>query len=181
MRFGVLGESFETSVPWSKCNDLCRNVKARIRLEAKAHKLRKPFLLTCRSVTVIRDNSFSLFYLLTVTLHSRHPLFTRVTQVYDAGACVYFYFAFNYENGFEEDAPVTDPLTVYQNIESAARDEILALGGSLSHHHGIGKVRRRWMEETVSPVGLGMLMAVKRHVDPLNTFANRNLILQSKL
>lgn len=50
MRFGVLGESFETSVPWSKCHAICRNVKARIRLEAKAHKLRKPFLLTCRSV-----------------------------------------------------------------------------------------------------------------------------------
>lgn len=108
-------------------------------------------------------------------------LCARVTQVYDAGACVYFYFAFNYEDGFEADAVITDPIKVYENIEAAARDEILSLGGSLSHHHGIGKIRRQWMEESVSRVGLGMLKSVKQYVDPLNTFANGNLFPQSKL
>ena len=101
--------------------------------------------------------------------------------MYDAGACVYFYFAFNYEDGFEPDSVITDPVKVYENIEAAARDEIMSLGGSLSHHHGIGKIRRRWMEEAVSPVGLGMIKSIKQYVDPLNTFANGNLFLQSKL
>lgn len=50
MRFGVVGESFETSIPWDKCSSLCKNVKTRIRMEAKAYKLCKPFLLTCRFV-----------------------------------------------------------------------------------------------------------------------------------
>ncbi|KAK7810527.1 hypothetical protein U0070_006914, partial [Myodes glareolus] len=53
----------------------------------------------------------------------------RVTQTYDAGACIYFYFAFNYRG-------ISDPLTVFEQTEAAARDEILANGGSLSHHHG---------------------------------------------
>lgn len=105
----------------------------------------------------------------------------RVTQVYDAGACVYFYFAFNYDDGFEADAVLTDPIQVYEKIESAAREEILALGGSLSHHHGVGKIRRRWMEEAVSAVGLGIIRSIKQYVDPLNTFANGNLFLESKL
>lgn len=97
------------------------------------------------------------------------------------GACVYFYFAFNYADGFAADADTTDPIHVYEGIESAARDEIMSLGGSLSHHHGIGKIRSRWMEQMVSPVGLSIVKAVKQFVDPQNIFANGNLFLTSKL
>lgn len=34
----------------------------------------------------------------------------RVTQTYDAGACVYFYFAFNYRG-------LADPVHVYEQVE----------------------------------------------------------------
>lgn len=34
----------------------------------------------------------------------------RVTQTYDAGACVYFYFAFNYRG-------LSDPVHVYEEVE----------------------------------------------------------------
>lgn len=37
-------------------------------------------------------------------------MFFRVTQVYDAGACIYFYFGFNYRG-------VENPLEVYDKIE----------------------------------------------------------------
>uniref|UniRef100_A0A8C3H6X1 Alkylglycerone-phosphate synthase n=1 Tax=Chrysemys picta bellii TaxID=8478 RepID=A0A8C3H6X1_CHRPI len=93
----------------------------------------------------------------------------RVTQTYDAGACVYFYFAFNYRG-------ISDPIHVYEQIETAAREEILANGGSLSHHHGVGKLRKQWMKESISDVGLGMLKSVKEYVDPNNIFGNRNLL-----
>ena len=53
----------------------------------------------------------------------------RVTQAYDAGACVYFYLAFNYTG-------ISDPLHTFEEIETAAREAILSSGGSLSHHHG---------------------------------------------
>lgn len=36
---------------------------------------------------------------------------------------------------------VGDPPGVFAKLEEAARDEILAAGGSLSHHHGVGKAR----------------------------------------
>ena len=36
--------------------------------------------------------------------------YCRVTQVYDSGACVYFYFGFNYRG-------LADPLGVYEAIE----------------------------------------------------------------
>lgn len=92
-----------------------------------------------------------------------------MTQVYDAGACIYFYFAINYHG-------LSDPVKVYNDIEAAARDEIIASGGSLSHHHGVGKIRRRWMNEAVGETGIGMIDAVKKYLDPDNIFASGNLI-----
>uniref|UniRef100_A0A673B1E7 Alkylglycerone-phosphate synthase n=1 Tax=Sphaeramia orbicularis TaxID=375764 RepID=A0A673B1E7_9TELE len=140
MDYYVIGESFETSVPWDRVLDICRNVKERIIRECKERGVQFPPLSTC-----------------------------RVTQTYDAGACVYFYFAFNYRG-------LSDPVHVYEQVEHAARDEILANGGSLSHHHGVGKLRKEWMRETVSRVGMGMLKSVKDYVDPGNIFGNRNLL-----
>lgn len=137
--FSVVAESFETSVPWDRVVDLCRNVKDVILRESRQHGVSLPPLASC-----------------------------RVTQTYDAGACVYFYFAFNYSG-------VADPVHAYEEIEAAAREEILACGGSISHHHGVGKIRKRWLEQTISSTGLQMLRAVKQSVDPQNIFASGNL------
>ncbi|TRY88835.1 hypothetical protein DNTS_016926 [Danionella cerebrum] len=78
---------------------------------------------------------------------------------------------------FETSVPWdSDPVHVYEQVEHAAREEILANGGSLSHHHGVGKLRKQWMQESVSSVGLGMLRSVKDFLDPQNIFGNRNLL-----
>uniref|UniRef100_A0A452UN63 Alkylglycerone-phosphate synthase n=1 Tax=Ursus maritimus TaxID=29073 RepID=A0A452UN63_URSMA len=140
LEYYVLGESFETSAPWDRVVDLCRNVKERITRECKEKGVQFAPLSTC-----------------------------RVTQTYDAGACIYFYFAFNYRG-------ISDPLTVFEQTEAAAREEILANGGSLSHHHGVGKLRKQWLKESISDVGFGMLKSVKEYVDPNNIFGNKNLL-----
>ena len=38
-----------------------------------------------------------------------------------------------------------DPVGVFTSVENDAREAILALGGSLSHHHGVGKHRQKWL------------------------------------
>lgn len=93
----------------------------------------------------------------------------RVTQTYDAGAAVYFYFGFNYGG-------IDDPVAAYEHIENSARDEILACGGSLSHHHGVGKLRSRWYPQTVGAVGVDLYKAAKAELDPKNIFAIGNLL-----
>ncbi|KAK7067684.1 hypothetical protein SK128_001353, partial [Halocaridina rubra] len=137
--YGIVAESFETSVPWDRVQTLCHNVKHRIKGECIDRGIKHTFI-TC-----------------------------RVTQTYDAGACVYFYFAFNYRG-------LSDPVHVYETIESNARNEILACGGSISHHHGVGKIRRQWMSQTLSEPSLGAIKAVKDYFDPDNIFANGNLL-----
>ncbi|KAG5861122.1 hypothetical protein JTB14_014814 [Gonioctena quinquepunctata] len=98
----------------------------------------------------------------------------RVTQTYDAGCVIYFYLAYTHEN------IEGDPLSIYRRLEVKARDEIIANGGSISHHHGVGKCRKQWYPRTVSDVGVGLFLAAKKELDPKNVFATNNLV-QSKL
>ena len=40
----------------------------------------------------------------------------------------------------------------------------------------VGKIRKRWVQETLSPNGVAMLRALKKATDPTNVFANGNLL-----
>lgn len=135
-----LAESFETSVPWTNVSHLVTSVKDTIvRSCAEKGIAAKPFVCA------------------------------RVTQTYDTGACVYFYFGFVFRG-------LSDPVATYSEIEAEARDAVLAAGGSLSHHHGVGKLRKKWTAEVVSEPGAELLKKIKQSVDPKNIFANGNLI-----
>ena len=98
----------------------------------------------------------------------------RVTQVYHTGACIYFYFA-TYVRGVEE------PSHVYAEIERAARDEVLRSGGSLSHHHGVGKLRRGFLPRVLSPGMLEWSRQIKLAVDPTNVFGAGNQAFGAEL
>lgn len=143
LEYYILSESFETSVPWDRAISLCRNVKYVIGEECRKRNIRH--FMIC----------------------------SRITQTYDAGCVIYFYFAYNYRN-------TNNPVEVYEYIEDKARDEIIASGGSLSHHHGIGKIRMKWYPATVSEVGVNLFKAAKEELDPNNVFASGNIV-KSKL
>ena len=134
----ILAESFETSVPWSQVATLCQAVKDRVKKEHADRKLPGVPFITC-----------------------------RVTQIYETGAAVYFYFGMHHEG-------VDHPSEVYAEIERAAREEILKQGGSLSHHHGIGKLRQRYLGEVFSPTALAWSRDAKRAFDPTNVFGCDN-------
>jgi len=93
----------------------------------------------------------------------------RVTQVYETGAAVYIYFGFHYQG-------VQNPLEAYSEIEDAAREEIMKQGGSISHHHGIGKLRKKFLPESIGETGIQIIKGLKGVIDPSNNFANGNLI-----
>ena len=97
-----------------------------------------------------------------------NPFITcRVTQVYPTGVCVYFYLAYYFKG-------VENPSKVFSEIESAARDEVLRSGGSLSHHHGIGKLRRSYLPRIHSAGTLAWSREIKRAADPTNVFGAGN-------
>jgi len=92
---------------------------------------------------------------------------SRVTQLYHEGACLYFYFCMNIRG-------VKNPSSVFAEIEHAARQEILDEGGSLSHHHGIGKLRADFTKRMDSDAYHSFMASVKESVDPSNVFGVRN-------
>ena len=91
----------------------------------------------------------------------------RVTQVYPTGVCIYFYYAYYFKG-------VENPSEVFSEVEHAARDEVLKSGGSLSHHHGIGKIRRDFLPRVLSPGMLEWEKDIKKAVDPGNVFGADN-------
>lgn len=93
----------------------------------------------------------------------------RVTQVYETGAAVYIYFGFNYVG-------VNNPVAIYEEVETEARNEIIKSGGSISHHHGIGKIRKQFVGQTMNKVGQGVLKDMKESLDPKNIFAINNTV-----
>lgn len=52
MEYGILGESFETSVPWDKIENLCRNVKELLKRETANFGIKYPVLASCRVTQV---------------------------------------------------------------------------------------------------------------------------------
>jgi alkyldihydroxyacetonephosphate synthase len=92
---------------------------------------------------------------------------SRITQVYRTGVAIYFYFGFYYKG-------VENPSEVYLELENIARAEILRSGGSLSHHHGVGKIRQAYLPEIMSETALKLKRDVKSSFDPQNIFASGN-------
>ncbi len=97
----------------------------------------------------------------------------RVTQVYPTGVAVYFYFAFSYKG-------VDNPTEVYLELEHIAREEIIAAGGSISHHHGVGKIRTAFLPDIMSEGSMAFTREAKRAFDPKGNFGVRNHQTASK-
>lgn len=76
---------------------------------------------------------------------------------YPTGACLYFTFGGKVE---PEDRD-----GYYRAAWDAGTEAVLANGGSLSHHHGIGLNRARFVPDALGG-GLGVLTAIKAALDP---------------
>ena len=80
---------------------------------------------------------------------------THASHFYAQGTNLYFIFI----------TRMTDAaaFTAYQRT---IIDAIEAGGGSLSHHHGVGRMMAPWMARHLGEVQMGILKALKAHLDP---------------
>ncbi|MFZ4517961.1 MAG: FAD-binding oxidoreductase [Microthrixaceae bacterium] len=78
------------------------------------------------------------------------------------GACLYFTFAGRPGDG---DAAPEEKDRFYRAAWDAGTRAVLGAGGSLSHHHGVGLNRARFMGEALGG-GLDVLAGVKAALDP---------------
>ena len=59
-----------------------------------------------------------------------------------------------------------DPLAAWASIKARANDTILATGGTISHHHAVGRDHAPWLREEIGETGIRILRAIKRELDP---------------
>ena len=55
---------------------------------------------------------------------------------------------------------IDNPDEVFSKIEYALRDCFIKNGGSISHHHGVGKLRKDFMPDTISDGGLELIQNI---------------------
>jgi alkyldihydroxyacetonephosphate synthase len=82
----------------------------------------------------------------------------HVSHLYPTGASLYFTFL----------APVAEgeEIARWQAAKEAAGAAIAGVGGTISHHHAVGRDHLPWMAAEVGEVGLSALRAAKAALDP---------------
>lgn len=136
--YHIIGETYETTVPWSNIHEVCEAVAKRA---AEMH------------------HEFGL--------PGRPYVSPRITQVYHTGVCIYFTHGFSAKGAKAPDE-------VFSAIEHEMRATIMAHGGSISHHHGVGKLRRDFVPQTLTPASVELLREIKEAADPGNVFGAAN-------
>lgn len=81
----------------------------------------------------------------------------HISHAYPAGASLYFTVGC---------APLEDPLSQWRAAKAAASDAIIAAGGSITHHHGVGRDHLPWYGQEIGELGIRALRAVKTELDP---------------
>ena len=82
----------------------------------------------------------------------------HVSHLYRSGASLYFSFFARQERGAE--------LEQWRAAKSAACDAIVAHGGTITHHHAIGRDHAAWMPQEVGELGVEALRGLKQRLDP---------------
>jgi alkyldihydroxyacetonephosphate synthase len=99
---------------------------------------------------------------------------THVSHAYPYGASLYSTFL-----GRQTADP--DPLAKqaqWWEVKRATTDAIVAAGGTLTHHHGIGRDHVAWLEDEINCLGIKALRALKQTFDPADTL-NPGILLPS--
>jgi alkyldihydroxyacetonephosphate synthase len=86
-------------------------------------------------------------------------VYGHVSHVYQTGANLYMIFHAQAED--ESAVPA-----LYDRILDAAFTACLERGGSLSHHHGVGSTKARWLPDEHGETGLRLLRQVQGLLDP---------------
>lgn len=82
----------------------------------------------------------------------------HVSHIYPTGASLYFTVLAGIRS---------DPLGVWEPVKSRVNDAIIASGGTISHHHAVGRDHAPWLREEIGETGIRILAAIKRELDPV--------------
>jgi alkyldihydroxyacetonephosphate synthase len=85
-------------------------------------------------------------------------VFCHLSHAYADGASLYFTFISRARRGEE--------IGQWREVKRAASEAIVATGGTITHHHAVGRDHAPYMEAEVGETGIEVLRAVKERLDP---------------
>jgi alkyldihydroxyacetonephosphate synthase len=88
---------------------------------------------------------------------TRPIVLCHISHVYPAGASLYFTVI---------AALTADPGAQWAAAKDAASRAIGEAGGTITHHHAVGRDHRAYLEAEIGPLGVSVLRAVKAQLDP---------------
>lgn len=132
IRYGIIGDTFETSITWEKFGDFYRGIKSDISSIIK-EATGYDGLVSC-----------------------------RFTHVYPDGPAVYISFL---ALG-DKDGNMKNALDNWCKIKQVANTQVVARGGTVTHHHAVGRDHRGGYEKQMPPLFLTALGAAKESMDP---------------
>jgi alkyldihydroxyacetonephosphate synthase len=88
---------------------------------------------------------------------ARSSVMCHVSHIYPTGASLYFTVL----SGIR-----VDPLATWAGVKAGVNDAILAAGGTISHHHAVGRDHAPWLAHEIGETGIRILTAIKRELDP---------------
>ncbi|MFF0860636.1 FAD-binding oxidoreductase [Nonomuraea sp. NPDC003560] len=94
----------------------------------------------------------------------------HVSHVYETGASLYFTVVTPQQG---------DPVEQWERAKEAVNAAIVEAGGTISHHHGVGRDHRDAYGAELGPLGVGVLQAVKDRLDPAGILNPGVLVPQS--
>jgi alkyldihydroxyacetonephosphate synthase len=93
----------------------------------------------------------------------------HVSHLYDTGASLYFTFLARQREGQE--------IAQWQEVKQAACAAILDGGGTITHHHAVGRDHAAWLEREIGQTGIAALRALKQQLDPTGIMNPGKLLL----
>ncbi len=92
-----------------------------------------------------------------VKARPRTVCMTHASHFYMNGTNLYFIFMLK-PDSWEE----------FAEFHAGVVSAIVQAGGSISHHHGVGRLLAPWLEAYLGPEQMAVLRALKKHFDPQN-------------
>ena len=133
---GFLADTFETACTWERFPELSRTIRHRVRAALKEH---------CGA----------------------GHLMMRFTHVYPDGPAPYFTYVAPLPGADAAPAQLLSRAgAAWQAIKAAASDAIATSGGTITHHHAVGRTHRPWYGDEIPPLFTQVLRDAKGRLDP---------------
>jgi alkyldihydroxyacetonephosphate synthase len=101
---------------------------------------------------------------------ARSFVMCHISHVYPTGASLYFTVLAGLRG---------DQLRAWDAIKRRVGDSIMASGGTITHHHAIGRDHAAWLPQEIGETGIRILRAIKRELDPRGVM-NPNVLISEE-